>query len=301
MKNLAIDLDSGKISRWTNDPLTFEGISDIYGDVYTLRVHLYRSGGGTISTAAIQLLVKRTQRRDAVALWKLTTFSRLPSFARKDSTTYVGQVNVTGSAYRDALKLDASPGNDIQKADFLGILRVVTPSEIVEAQFDYELLNSGYRLSDGNYAGVYVGVSENGGILVKNTDTNEWQELLVSGDNGNETFTLGDPVLGPITTLADLSDDFVRVNNGILQIKNDDTSNWINVILKGANGSTITLNETPAVGFTLSTDRYKVAAATGRLLLRNLNTGNWHEARIQDVGGDNVLALGNEYEDATNL
>ena len=154
MKSLAIDLDSGKISRWMGDQLAFAGISDTYGDVYTLRVHLYRGGGSVVSTASIQLLVKRTQRRDATALWKLTTFNRLPAFARKDSNTYVGQVNVTGSAYRDALKLDAHPGNDIQKADFVGILRVVTASEIVEAEFNYELLNSVYRVSDGNFAGV---------------------------------------------------------------------------------------------------------------------------------------------------
>jgi hypothetical protein len=91
------------------------------------------------------------------------------------------------------------------------------------------------------------------------------------------------------------------VNNGILQIKNDTTGDWVNVILRGANGTTIALGETPAVGFSLSTDRYKVASSTGRLLLRNFDTGNWHEARIQTVGGNNVLALGTEYEDSTNL
>lgn len=301
MRSLALDLDSGKLSRWTGDARPFEGMSDVYGDIYTLRVHLYRSGGGAVPTVSLQLLVKKPQRRDAAALWKLSTFNRVPSFTRKDAVTYVGQVSATGAAYRSALKLDASPGNDLPKVDFFAVLRVVTSGETVEAEFDYELRNSGYRLADADFTGVYVGVSDTGGILVRNADGNEWRELVVTGEGGSETFSLGDPVLGPVSDLAGLSDDFVRVNNGVLQIKNDNTSNWVNVILRGTNGTTIALGETPQVGFTLSSSRYKVAAATGRLLLRNLNTGNWHEARIQDVGGTNVLALGNEYEDATNL
>lgn len=301
MKSLALDLDSGKLSRWAGDPRTFQGISDVFGDIYTLRVHLYRSSGGAVPTVSLQFLVKKPQRRDATALWKLSTFNRVPSFARKDTVTYVGQVNVTGAAYRNALKLDASSGNDLPKADFLGIFRAVSSGETIEAEFSYELRNSGYRLADADFTGIYVGVSDTGGILVRNTDRNEWRELVVTGDDGSESFTLGDAVLGPVTTLTGLSDDFVRVNNGVLQIKNDNTGNWVSVILRGANGTTIALGENPAVGFSLSSSRYKVAAATGRLLLRNLNTGNWHEARIQDVGGENVLALGTEYEDATNL
>lgn len=301
MRSLALDLDSGKLSRWTGDPRPFEGMSDVYGDIYTLRVHLYRSGGGAIPSASLQLLVKKPQRRDAAALWKLSTFNRVPSFTRKDTVTYVGQVSATGATYRSALKLDASPGNDLPKADFLGVVRVVTSSETVESEFSYELRNSGYRLADADFTGVYVGVSDTGGILVRNADGNQWRELVVTGDNGNESFTLGEPVLGPVSTLAGLADDYVRVNNGVLQIKNDDTSNWVSVLLRASDGSVISLGDTPEVGFSLSSDRYKVAAATGRLLLRNLNTGNWHEARIQNVEGENVLNLGNEYEDSANL
>ena len=301
MRSLALDLDSGKLSRWTGDSRPFQGMSDVFGDIYTLRVHLYRSGGGAIPSASLLFLVKKPRRRDAAATWKMSTFNRVPSFTRKDATTYVGQVSVSGAAYREALKLDASAGNDLPKFDFLGVIRAVSSGEIVEAEFNYELRNGAYRLADADFSGVYVGVSDTGGILVRNLDKNEWRELVVTGDDGSETFTLGEAVLGPVTTLDDLSDDYVRVDNGVLQIKNDNTNSWVNVLLRGANGTTISLGEVPGVGFTLSSDRYKVAASNGRLLLRNLNTGNWHEARVQQVGGENVLALGTEYEDATNL
>ena len=301
MKSLALDLDSGRLSRWADDPRDLLTWSDRYGDIYTLRVHLYRSGGGSVPSVSLQFLVKKPRRRDAAALWKLATFSRVPSFARKDTATYVVQVSVTGASYRDALKLDASPGNDLPEAGLLGIIRAVSSGEIIEAEFEYEIQNSGYRLADADFSEVYVGVSDTGGLLVRNIDKNEWRELVVTGDNGSETFTLGGAVLGPVATLDGLSDDYIRVNNGVLQIKNDDNGEWVNVLLRGANGTTIALGETPSVGFSLSDSRYKVAAATGRLLLRNLDTGNWHEARIQEIGEQNVLALGNEYEDTTNL
>jgi hypothetical protein len=301
MKSLALDLDSGRLSRWTGDPRSFGVLSDVYGDIYTLRVHLYRSGGSAVPSVSLQFLVKKPHRRDVAALWKLNTFNRVPSFTRKDTSTYVGQVSVTGASYRDALKLDASPGNDLPKADFLGIIRVVSSGETLEAEFEYEIKNSGYRLADADFSGVYVGVSDTGGLLVRNIDADEWRELVVTGDNGNETFTLGGSVLGPVATLDGLSDDYIRVSNGVLQIKNDDNGDWVNVLLRGTNGTTIALGETPGVGFSLNNDRYKIAASTGRLLVRNLDTGNWHEARIQEVGGQNVLALGNEYEDSTNL
>lgn len=295
MKSLALDLDSGRLSRWPGDPRGFPLWSDRYGDLYTLRVHVYKSSGGKIPACSIQLLVKKPRRRDAKALWDLAVFYRVPNFITPSSLAYVGQVDVTGQAYRDALKLDASPGTDLPKADFTAILRVVTGDSVTEAEFDYELINSGYRLADADFGAVYVGLSDTGGILVRNSDTDEWRELNIVGSGANTTFSLGETVFGPVDTLT-LSDDFVRIQNGILQIKNDDDSSWVNIILRGTNGGTLALGETPPVGFTLSNDRYKVAD-DGRLLLRNLTTGNWHEARVQLSDGDNVLALGTEYDD----
>lgn len=296
MKTLALDLDSGRLSRWVGDQREFAGWSDRYGDLYTLRVHVYSSAGNKVPSCSLQLLIKRPRRRDVKALWDLGTFSRVPSLVAPNFATYVGQVTVTGEAYREALKLDASPGNDLPKVNFLGILRAVTTAGVVEAEFDYELLNSGYRLSDINIGALYVGVSDTGGILVRNVDGTEWRELVVVGNGQSTTFSLGEAILGPIDTLA-LDDDFVRIENGILQIKNDDDSNWVNVLLRGAGGTTLSLGETPPVGFTLSNDRFKVST-DGRLLLRNLTTGNWHEARVQLSNNTNTLALGTEYNDS---
>ena len=94
-----------------------------------------------------------------------------------------------------------------------------------------------------------------------------------------------------------LNSDYVRVQDGILQIKNDNNSSWVNVLVRGRGASTLSLGETPPVGFKLSDDRYRVSDS-GRLLLRNLNTGNWHEARVQLSGGVNTLVLGTEYDDS---
>lgn len=295
MKSLALDLDSGRLSRWAGDSRPFSGWSDRYGDLYTLRVHVYKSSGGKVPACSLQLLVKKPRRRDVKALWDLGTFSRVPSFITPSSLTYVGQVDATGAAYRDALKLDAAPGNDLPKAEFIATLRVVTSDTILEAEFDYELINSGYRLADADFGAVYVGLSDTGGILVRNADTDEWRELIIVGSGNDTSFALGETALGPADTLT-LDDDHVRIQNGILQIKNDDDSTWVNVVLRGESGGTLALGETPSVGFTISNDRYKVAN-DGRLLLRNLTTGNWHEARVQLVGGTNVLALGTEYDD----
>jgi hypothetical protein len=66
-----------------------------------------------------------------------------PNFA-----TYVGQVSVTGQAYQQALRLDASPGNDMPEASFSAILRVVAAGQTVEAEFPYTVTNSGYRAVD---------------------------------------------------------------------------------------------------------------------------------------------------------
>lgn len=296
MKTLALDLDSGRLSRWIGDPREFAGWSDRYGDLYTLRIHAYSSSGRRVPTCSLQLLIKRPRRRDAKALWELGTFSRLPGTLSPSVVTYVGQVSVTGEAYRAALKLDASPGNDLPKADFLGVLRAVTSDGIVEADFEYELVNSGYRQSDTNIGSLYVGLSEAGGILVRNADTDEWRELNIVGSGAQTTFSLGETALGPADTLT-LIGDFVRIENGILQIKNDDDGSWVNVLLRGPNGGTLALGETPPVGFIISNDRYKVAE-DGRLLLRNLNTGNWHEARVQLSDNTNILALGAEYNDS---
>jgi hypothetical protein len=295
MKSLALDLDSGRLSRWPGDPRELSAWADRYGDLYTLRVQVYRSGGGKVPACSLQLLVKKPRRRDVKALWDLGTFSRVPSFITPSSSTYVGQVDATGQAYRDALKLDAAPGNDLPKADFVATLRAVTSDTIVEAEFNYELANSGYRLADNNFGSVYVGLSDTGGLLIRNSDTNEWRELTVAGEGNETSFALGETVLGPVNTLT-ISDDFVRIQNGILQIKNDNDSTWVNVILRGAGGGTLALGDVPPVGFTLSNDRYKVAN-DGRLLIRNLTTGNWHEARVQLAGGVNILALGTEYDD----
>lgn len=300
MKSLAIDLDSGKLSRWIDDPRPFPTWSDKYGDLYTLRVAVYRSGGGRVTDTAVKLLVKKPRRRDVAALWSLNNFTRVPSLSSSGVVFYEGQVSVTGTSYREALKLDAAPGNDLPSADFLGIIQLSTSSYVTEVEFNYTLVNSGYRLADADFTGVYVGLSDDSGLLIRNADNTEWRELVVVGEGGNVTFSLGNPVLGPAAEITSLSDDYVRINNGILQIKNDDTGNWINVILRGNDGTTIALGENPPIGFTLSTNRYTVDLATGRLLLRNLDTGNWHEARIQDVAGSNVLALGNEYEDPIN-
>lgn len=295
MKTLALDLDSGRLSRWIGDQREFSGWSDRYGDLYTLRVHVYSSAGRKVPACSLQLLVKRPRRRDVKALWDLAVFSRVPSMVAPNFATYVGQVSATGEAYREALKLDASPGNDLPKVDFLGVLRAVTADGVTEAEFDYELVNSGYRLSDVNVGALYVGLSDTGGILVRNVDGSEWRELVVSGSGNDASFTLGETILGPIDTLT-VSDDFVRIQNGVLQIKNDDDSNWVNVLLRGPGGSTLSLGEAPPVGFTLSNDRFKVST-DGRLLLRNLTTGNWHEARVQLSNNTNILALGTEYND----
>jgi hypothetical protein len=296
MKSLALDLDSGRLSRWVGDPRDFDGWSDRYGDLYTLRVHVYSGSGGKVPSCSLQFLVKKPRRRDVKALWDLGTFSRVPSMLAPNFATYVGQVSATGETYRNALKLDAAPGNDLPKADFLGILRAVTTSGVVEAEFDYELVNSGYRLADINIGALYVGLSDTGGILVRNVDGIEWRELVVTGSGNSTSFLLGETILGPVDTLT-VNDDFVRIENGILQIKNDDNNNWVNILLRGAGGTTLALGETPPVGFTLSNDRFQVSN-DGRLLLRNLTTGNWHEARVQLSGGTNILALGNEYDDS---
>lgn len=296
MKSLALDLDSGRLSRWIGDPQAFAGWSDRYGDLYTLRVRVYRSGGGKVPATSVQFLVKKTQRRDAKALWDLGTFTRVPSFNLPSSAEYVGQVSASGQSYREALKLDAAPGNDLPSADFLGILRAVTADRVVEAEFDYELVNSGYRLADTDLGELYVGLSDSGSILVRNIDRDEWRELIVLGFDGQASFALGETVLGPVNTVS-LNDDYVRIQDGILQIKNDDNSQWVNVLLRGRGASTWALGENPPVGFKLSTDRYRVSSG-GRLLLRNLNTGNWHEARVELTGGVNTLVLGAEYDDS---
>jgi hypothetical protein len=296
MKNLALDLDSGRLSRWLDDPRDFEGLSDRYGDLYTLRIRVYRSGGGKVPSTSLQFLVKKPQRRDAKALWELATFNRVSSFVTPSIAEYVGQVSAAGQSYREALKLDASPGNDLPKADFLGIVRAVTPNRVVEAEFSYELVNSGYRVADTDLGTLYVGLSDSGSILVRSIDRDEWRELVVLGFDGAASFALGETLLGPVNTVT-LNDDYVRVQDGILQIKNDDNSQWVNVLLRGRNASTWALGENPPVGFKLSTDRYRVSDG-GRLLLRNLNTGNWHEARVELDGGVNTLVLGTEYDDS---
>lgn len=298
MKSLAIDLDSGKLSRWVDDPRPFAGWSDKYGDQYTMRVAIYRSGGGRVGDTSLKFLVKKPRRRDVAAIWSLSSFSRVPSLNTSGIVSYEGQVSVTGTAYESALRLNASPGEDISSAQFLGIIQASTTSYITEVEFDYTIVNSGYRLADADFTGLYVGISENNGLLVRNVDGPEWRELVVTGEGAELSFSLGDPVLGPVNEITSLSDDYVRINNGILQIKNDDDGNWVNVLLRGQNGVTISLGETPPVGFTLSEDRYKVDLPTGRLLLRNLTTGNWHEARVLLSGGTNVLALGTEYDDS---
>jgi hypothetical protein len=296
MKTLALDLDSGKLSRWVGDSRPFPGWSDRYGDLYTLRVHVYSGTGRKIPPCSLQLLIKRPRRRDVKAIWDLASFSRVPSMIAPNFATYVGQVSATGQAYRDALKLDASPGNDLPKVDLLAVLRAVTTNAVAEAEFNYELVNSGYRLSDTNIGALYVGLSDTGGILVRNVDGNEWRELAVTGSGASVSFTLGETILGPIDTLT-VNDDFVRIQNGILQVKNDDNNNWVNVLLRGPDGASLSLGDTPPVGFTLSNDRFKVSN-DGRLLLRNLTTGNWHEARVQLVNNTNILALGTEYDDS---
>jgi hypothetical protein len=296
MKSVALDLDSGRLSRWPGDTRPFSVWTDRYGDLYTLRVHIYKSGGGKVPACSLQLLIKKPRRRDAKALWDLGTFSRVPSFITPSSLAYIGQADVTGQAYRDALKLDAAPGNDLPKADFIATLRAVTPDTVVEAEFSYELINSGYRLADASATSAYIGLSDTGGLLIRNADTNEWREITVVGEGNSTGFALGETVLGPSGTALAISDDFVRIQNGILQIKNDTDSTWVNVILRGTGGGTLALGETPPTGFSLSNDRYKVAD-DGRLLIRNLTTGNWHEARVLLSGGTNVLALGTEYDD----
>jgi hypothetical protein len=296
MKNLAIDLDSGKLSRWIDDPREFPTWEDKYADIYTLRVTVYRSGGGRVPDTSLKLLVKRPRRRDVKPLWSLTTFTRIPSFNTPSVATYVGQVSVTGAPYRDALKLDAASGNDLASASFLAVIQVTTASSLTEVEFDYTLLNSAYRPSDTGLSTIYVGVSDTNGLLIRNADGPQWRELVVSGTGASASFMLGTPVLGPVTELSTLSASYVRVSNGVLQIKNDDTSSWVNVLIRGSGGSTIALGETAPVGFTLSNNRYKVNQ-DGRLLIRNIDTGNWHEARVTG-SSDNQLALGAETYDS---
>lgn len=297
MKSLAIDLDSGRVSRWIDDPRPFPAWVDKYGDLYTLRVAVYRSGGGRVPDTTLKFLIKMPRRRDIAAIWKTTTFSRVPSFVSPGVVIYETQVSVSGTPYRDALRIDASPGGDLESADFLGIIQASTSSYLTEVEFDYTLVNSGYRRADANLSGLYVGISDDNGLLIRNFEGPEWRELVVTGTGAELTFSLGKPVLGPVSEITSMSDDYVRINNGVLQIKNDNTGSWINVLIRGAGGETISLGETPPVGFSLSTDRYKVDLTTGRLLLRNLTTGNWHEARV--VGTvTNELALGAETVDA---
>jgi hypothetical protein len=296
MKSLAVDLDSGTVSRWINDPRPFPAWVDKYGDQYSLKIAVYRSGGGRVAPTSLKFLVKKPRRRDTEALWSLTGFSRAADFNTPGIAYYSAQVSVTGIVYRQALNLDASVGNDAPSASFLGVIQASTQSYITEVEFDYTLVNSGYRLTDANLSGIYVGISDTNGLLIRNIDSEEWRELVVTEDNDNPTFYLGDPVLGPVSEISSLSDDFVRVTNGILQIKNDDTGAWINVLLRGTDGTTISLGDTPPVGFSLSTNRYKVDLATGRLLLRNIITGNWHEARVTG-SVTNELALGAETSD----
>jgi hypothetical protein len=296
MKSLALDLDSGRLTRWVGDSRELSGWSDRYGDLYTLRVHVYSSAGRKVPPCSLHLLIKRPRRRDVKALWDLATFSRVPSMMTPDFATYVGQVSATGEAYRTALKLDAAPGNDLPKVDFLAVLRVVTGSDVVEAEFDYELLNSGFRANDIDLGALYVGVSDTGSILVRSLDGPEWKELVVYGSGNEATFGVGGTVLGPVDTL-NVSGDFVRVQNGILQIKNENSNAWVNVLLRGPGGTSLSLGEVPPVGFTLSEDRFKVAT-NGRLLLRNVTTGNWHEARVNTSNNTNVLSLGTVYDDS---
>ena len=296
MKSLAVDLDSGKVSRWIGDPREFPAWSDKYGDLYTLNVVVYRSGGGAVPQTSVKLLVKKPRRKDVAAVWSLKSFDRVPTLNSPGVVAYEGQVSVSCDAYRTALKFDAAPGNDVPSVDYVAILQLSTPTHITEVEFDYIVVNSGYRLADVDFTGLYVGISEDNGLLVRNLDGPEWRELVVVNSGDEVTFQLGTPVLGPVNEITSLSDDYVRINNGILQIKNDNTGDWINVLLRGQNGSTISLGEDVGVGFTLSTNRYKVDLTTGRLLLRNLTTGNWHEARVTGTE-ENVLALGDEFTD----
>jgi hypothetical protein len=296
MKTLALDLDSGRLSRWVGDSSRFVEWVDRYGDLYTLRVHVYGSGSRKIPACSLQFLVKRPQRRDVKALWDLAAFSRVPSIVAPNVATYIGQVSVLGDSYREALKLDSSPGNDLPSVEFLGIIRAVTVSETVEAEFLYKIVNNGFRPNDLNLGAVYVGLSDEGSILIRSLDGPEWKELVVFGSGEQTTFGVGRSVLGPVSPLS-VNDSFVRVQNGVLQIKNDDTNEWVNVLLRGPAGSTLSLGEVPPVGFSLSETRFKVGPA-GRLLLRNMTTGNWHETRVELLNDTNVLALGTEYDDS---
>lgn len=166
MKTLALDLDSGRLSRWVGDPRPFSGWSDRYGDVYTLRIHVYRGSGGQVPPCTLRLLVKKTHRRDVKALWDLGTFSRVPSMIAPNFATYVGQVSVSGTAYQQALKIDTSSGNDITEVPFLAVLQVTHANGVTEAEFSYTLVNSGYRAVDntssGGHTGGYGGGSTSG-------------------------------------------------------------------------------------------------------------------------------------------
>lgn len=153
MKNLALDLDSGNLSRWVGDLQPFTGWSDNYGDVYALRLQLYCSSGQSVPPASIQLLVKRPGRRDAAALWSLAAFSRGPAFISRSAAVYVGTVDVSGEAYRQALRIDASRGNDLPVATFLASLRVIAGTRDVQSSFEYNVYNTSFREVDSPDSG----------------------------------------------------------------------------------------------------------------------------------------------------
>jgi hypothetical protein len=295
MKNLALDLDTGKLTSWIGAPSLLTRVVDRYGDLYRLNVEVYKSSGGKIPTCSLQFLVKKPQRFDVKALWDYDGFTRNPSFTSVSTASFTGQIDVSGENYRIELGFDSSPENDKLSATFLGILRAVTTDGVVENDFEYVVENSGYRLADVNFGLLYVGISDEGGLLVRNADNNEWRELNVLGSGSQVSFALGSTVLGPEDT-AVLNDTYVRINNGILQIKNEDNSEWTNIILRGGNGGTVALGSVPSTGFAFSNNRYSVTE-DGRLLLRNLTTGDWHELKVGLSEGTDVLVLGDIYED----
>ena len=148
MKTLALDLNSGRLSRWVGDPVGVAEYTDKYGDAYILKVSVHDGSGAPVSDCQVQFLVKKSGRRDLIPVWSQVGFSRQASTSSRSCETYTAPVSVQCSAYSSALRVDSAPGNDIPEASFLGVLRVVSGDKVAEAEFEYVIKNSAFRARD---------------------------------------------------------------------------------------------------------------------------------------------------------
>jgi hypothetical protein len=146
MKTIALDVDSGKISRWVGDPAPFTGLHDRYGDRYVLRVYLYSTSGGESARYGLELFVKKKGRPDTAPVWSTSDFAAAPEYSSRNVTTYNAVVDVTAEDYRQGLAIDDAAGNDGGTLSYTAYVRATrADGNTVEAELDYTVTNSGFR------------------------------------------------------------------------------------------------------------------------------------------------------------